>query len=236
MHWLKNMSSDSGTPARDWRRIFLKMTHAGKCTHIIRERLYWNIPGNLMPVRERIFWTNVTIFFVVDLCINKWKFRRPVTWMTRVNMNICMGMCVWGRVTVTPVGCHAGWREYYSLPQFTNLYTLSCRPRDGLHNLSIRILLFCRIGNRGPHRWTFGWSTKTGHMMHVPEWADLIDLPTITPILKAIFGNSSFFFPDVLKYRSLKNPRLCLLLYGPTDHTVGRPPLKLIGHHWLIGP
>ena len=54
---------------------------------------------------------------------NKCKFRWPATWMTRVNMNSCTS---W-------VPCRV--LEYYSLPQFTNLYTLSCRPRDGLHNL-----------------------------------------------------------------------------------------------------
>ena len=39
------------------------------------------------------------------------------------------------------------------------------------------------IGNRGPHRWSFGGVSITGHMMHIPEWVMLIDLPTVTPIL-----------------------------------------------------
>lgn len=53
------------------------------------------------------------------------------------------------------------------------------------------IIPFCsvvRIGNRGPYRWSFGASAQTGHLMHIPEWAELVDLPTVTPILTEIFG------------------------------------------------
>ena len=49
-----------------------------------------------------------------------------------------------------------------------------------------------RDGNRGSHRYSFGSSSKTGHLMHRPEWAMLLDLPTITPILTAIFGSSDY--------------------------------------------
>lgn len=49
-----------------------------------------------------------------------------------------------------------------------------------------------RVGNRGSHRYSFGGASLTGHQMHNPEWAMLIDLPTVTPILKALFGSSSY--------------------------------------------
>jgi hypothetical protein len=49
-----------------------------------------------------------------------------------------------------------------------------------------------RIGNRGSHRYSFGGASLTGHQMHHPEWAMLIDLPTVTPILNAIFGSSDY--------------------------------------------
>ncbi len=49
-----------------------------------------------------------------------------------------------------------------------------------------------RIGNRGSHRYSFGGASLTGHQMHNPEWAMLIDLPTVTPILKALFGSSNY--------------------------------------------
>ena len=45
-----------------------------------------------------------------------------------------------------------------------------------------------RVGNRGSHRYSFGGASLTGHQMHNPEWAMLIDLPKVTPILTALFG------------------------------------------------
>lgn len=49
-----------------------------------------------------------------------------------------------------------------------------------------------RVGNRGSHRYSFGSSSLTGHLVHHPEWAMLIDLPTVTPILTAIFGSPNY--------------------------------------------
>lgn len=49
-----------------------------------------------------------------------------------------------------------------------------------------------RVGNRGSHRYSFGGASLTGHMMHNPEWTMLLDLPTITPILTAIFGSADY--------------------------------------------
>ena len=45
-----------------------------------------------------------------------------------------------------------------------------------------------RRGNRGSHRYSFGGASLTGQLLHRPEWAMLVDLPTVTPILTAIFG------------------------------------------------
>jgi hypothetical protein len=59
----------------------------------------------------------------------------------------------------------------------------------------IREILFLdkqRVGNRGSHRYSFGGASMTGHQMHNPEWAMLIDLPTVTPILKSLFGSSNY--------------------------------------------
>jgi hypothetical protein len=69
-----------------------------------------------------------------------------------------------------------------------------------------------RVGNRGSHRYSFGSASKTGHMMHEPEWAALIDLPTVTPILTAIFdssdyiargGGGDFCLPGATEYQQL---------------------------------
>jgi len=49
-----------------------------------------------------------------------------------------------------------------------------------------------RVGNRGSHRYSFGSSSRTGHQVHNPEWAMLIDLPTVTPILTSIFGSPDY--------------------------------------------
>jgi len=48
-----------------------------------------------------------------------------------------------------------------------------------------------RQGNRGSHRYSFSAST-TGSMLHTPEWAMLIDLPTVTPIITALFESADY--------------------------------------------
>ncbi len=69
-----------------------------------------------------------------------------------------------------------------------------------------------RVGNRGSHRYSFGAASLTGHQMHHPEWAMLIDLATITPILTSIFGSSDyiarggggdFCLPGAVQYQQL---------------------------------
>lgn len=49
-----------------------------------------------------------------------------------------------------------------------------------------------RGGNRGSHRYSFGGSSVTRSMLHRPEWQMLLDLPTVTPILTAIFGSTDY--------------------------------------------
>jgi hypothetical protein len=49
-----------------------------------------------------------------------------------------------------------------------------------------------RTGNRGSHRYSFGSASLTGHQIHNPEWAMLIDLETVTPILSSIFGSEDY--------------------------------------------
>ena len=69
-----------------------------------------------------------------------------------------------------------------------------------------------RIGNRGSHRYSFGSASRTGHQVHQPEWATLIDLPTVTPILTSIFdskdyivrgGGGDFCLPGAIDYQPL---------------------------------
>ncbi len=69
-----------------------------------------------------------------------------------------------------------------------------------------------RVGNRGSHRYSFGSTSKSRQLLHLPEWAMLIDLPTITPIMCAIFGaddyqlrggGGDFCLPGAVEYQPL---------------------------------
>ena len=46
---------------------------------------------------------------------------------------------------------------------------------------------------RLPHRYSYGTSSASRQLLHEPEWAAMIDLPTTTPILAAIFGSMDYF-------------------------------------------
>ena len=69
-----------------------------------------------------------------------------------------------------------------------------------------------RGGNRGSHRYSFGGSSVTRSMLHRPEWQMLVDLPTVTPIVTAIFESSDyllrsasgdFCLPGAVEYQPL---------------------------------
>lgn len=49
-----------------------------------------------------------------------------------------------------------------------------------------------REGNRGVRRYSFGASSTTGSQLHRSEWQMLVDLPTLTPIISAIFGSADY--------------------------------------------
>lgn len=67
-------------------------------------------------------------------------------------------------------------------------------------------------GNRGSHRYSFGGSSATRSMLHRPEWRMLLDLPTVTPLITAIFesidymvraGSGDFCLPGADGYQPL---------------------------------
>lgn len=69
-----------------------------------------------------------------------------------------------------------------------------------------------RNGNRGSHRYSFGGSSSTLSMLHRPEWQMLVDLPTVTPIITAIFesdeymlraASGDFCLPGAVEYQPL---------------------------------
>lgn len=68
-----------------------------------------------------------------------------------------------------------------------------------------------RGGNRGSHRYSIGSAFLSGHASHEPEWAALVALPTVTPILSAIWGDGyhvsgmggDFCLPGATTYQPL---------------------------------
>ena len=69
-----------------------------------------------------------------------------------------------------------------------------------------------RQGNRGSHRYSFGSASVTGQLMHHLEWAMLVDLPLVTPIITSIFGARTymcrgaagdFCLPGAVEYQRL---------------------------------
>ncbi len=82
-----------------------------------------------------------------------------------------------------------------------------------------------------PHRYSFGSSSATRHMMHVDEWVDLIDLPTTTPILTAIFGSSNYIcyggggdvaLPGAIEYQGLHSDNTWAEPYDPSGRITTR--------------
>jgi Phytanoyl-CoA dioxygenase (PhyH) len=66
--------------------------------------------------------------------------------------------------------------------------------------------------SRLPHRYSYGTSSASRHLMHDPVWASMIDLPTTTPILAEIFGGTDYLvrggggdvcLPGAIEYQHL---------------------------------
>ena len=75
-----------------------------------------------------------------------------------------------------------------------------------------------------PHRYSFGGTSASRHMFHRPEWCQLIDLPTTTPILTAIFGSADYIvygsggdlaLPGAIEYQGLHSDTVWSELHDP---------------------
>jgi hypothetical protein len=75
-----------------------------------------------------------------------------------------------------------------------------------------------------PHRYSFGGTSASRHMFHRPEWCELIDMPTTTPILTAIFGSPNYIvygaggdmaFPGAIEYQGLHSDNVWTELHDP---------------------
>ena len=75
-----------------------------------------------------------------------------------------------------------------------------------------------------PHRYSFGGTSAARHMFHRAEWCQLIDLPTTTPILTAIFGSTDYIvygaggdlaLPGAIEYQGLHSDNVWTELHDP---------------------
>jgi hypothetical protein len=75
-----------------------------------------------------------------------------------------------------------------------------------------------------PHRYSFGGTSASRHMFHRSEWCELIDMPTTTPILSAIFGSPNYVvcgaggdmaFPGAIEYQGLHSDNVWTELHDP---------------------
>ena len=96
----------------------------------------------------------------------------------------------------------------------------------------------CSIGGGAgglPHRYSFGSSSATRHMLHDQAWVGLIDLLTTTPILTAIFGSPNYILgggggdmamPGAIEYQGLHADNIWAEPYDPTGRITTRdlPP------------
>jgi ectoine hydroxylase-related dioxygenase (phytanoyl-CoA dioxygenase family) len=79
-----------------------------------------------------------------------------------------------------------------------------------------------------PHRYSFGGTSGSRHMFHRPEWCQLIDLATTTPILTAIFGADDYIvygcggdlaLPGAIEYQGLHSDNVWTELHDPVGGT-----------------
>ena len=75
-----------------------------------------------------------------------------------------------------------------------------------------------------PHRYSFGGSSASRHMFHRPEWCELIDMPTTTPILTSIFGSTDYIvygcggdlaLPGAIEYQGLHSDNVWTEIHDP---------------------
>lgn len=75
-----------------------------------------------------------------------------------------------------------------------------------------------------PHRYSFGGTSASRHLFHRPEWCELIDMPTTTPILTAVLGSTNYIvygcggdiaFPGAIEYQGLHSDNVWTELHDP---------------------
>ena len=93
-----------------------------------------------------------------------------------------------------------------------------------------------------PHRYSFGGTSATRHMFHRPEWCELLDMPTTTPILTAIFGSPNYIvygcggdlaLPGAIEYQGLHSDNVWSELHDPVGGVHDPRPAGALRAHQL---
>jgi len=92
-----------------------------------------------------------------------------------------------------------------------------------------------RIGNRGPRRYSYGGASQTLHMVHVQEWAGLVDNAAVNAVLPHVFpqgylavgGGGDFVLGSTSTYQSLH-----LDVGGGPIYDLGVPPA--VGANFVV--
>ena len=80
---------------------------------------------------------------------------------------------------------------------------------------------------RLPHRYSYGTASASRQLLHDPVWAELVDLPTTTPLLTRLFGSDRYWLtgaggdvclPGAIEYQTL---------HGDMRETFELPPGRL---------
>ncbi len=85
---------------------------------------------------------------------------------------------------------------------------------DGCREVIDEVIALDRdnAGNRGSHRYSFGGSSMTRSQLHRPAWQMLLQIPTVTDLVTAIFGSPNyilraasgdFCLPGAVEYQRL---------------------------------
>lgn len=113
------------------------------------------------------------------------------------------------------------------------------RLRAGVADVVAEILALDpeRHGNRGSHRYSFGASSLTRSQLHRPEWQMLLDLPTLSPIIEAIYGSDDyllracsgdFCLPGATHYQPLHSDMRDFVSHETTPYSAFQDPRRLL--------
>lgn len=82
-----------------------------------------------------------------------------------------------------------------------------------------------------PHRYSFGATSGSRHRLHEQAWAAVIDTPTTTPILKALFGSENYIvgggggdlaLPGAIEYQGLHSDNVWVEPFDPVGSITTR--------------